>query len=913
MSELTPFLSEVASVISSHEVPLHQQVVIVPADRAAFNLKIRLQQLKNGSLILPRIMTINKWMDEQHPARLLNSEESILWLFRSMNESGFTERDKFRDFYKWGGHVLGDFNAVDRHLADPKEIFRNLRDIKDLEGWEVDEWSFSESELQKLQARFIDFWEDLPEIYAAFQEIQQKENIRTGAGMERDLATRAFSLQKEPFTWFVGFNAISRAEASLIDQFESEGSGKALWDYDSFYVSDSMHEAGHFLRRNSNWVDQVKLEERTYLSKQDRKFRIVQSLSDQSQCRLAASAILGLSEKERNSCAIVLADESVLPELLGQLPAIREGYNISSGLSIQQGLFWSLASLLMDLHLAAFGEGELWTDAEIARKVTDHPLFKELAGTSESIRHRGIVPLKALAALSTNSKRFFEPVTTAHHLIGILKDLSNKAQGSEDLVVRESAFVFRDDLQKLEDLISEFPFANDPAFVRKSMNRRIRNLSISLEGDRRKGVQIMGVLETRALDFDHVIFLSVNEGSLPGRQQMNSYIPADLKRYFGLTLPEEEQNIYAYNFYRLLQRSINAWIVFNGNQDNGLGGGEMSRYIRQILYEFDEFPNIQVNFQGESQPASNTSISPISIPKTDFVMDRLHQLAEKGISPSALSKYILCPTEFYYRYVLRISEEEEQEDALASNEFGTVVHDSLEALYTPALEKNGHLSEEYLTNALQQVPEVLLNAFDNIGVKPADLQSGKLSLNRFVAEEYVKRGLLSDMRVLKKGTGIRILDLERRFDHRITIHSDDRPIEILLKGKADRLDKTGNHIRIADYKTGKTEPNDLRYKAGDPIFEDPGQQKKLQLLWYAFIYLSHYKEEVPEVQSGIISLRNISEGFQPIRIAKAKTVDLSLLEEFDQELNSILRDIFNPHLPFDQNPDPKYDTLLTTW
>jgi len=426
-------------------------------------------------------------------------------------------------------------------------------------------------------------------------------------------------------------------------------------------------------------------------------------------------------------------------------------------------------------------------------------------------------------------------------------------------------------------------------------------------GEPLKGVQIMGMLETRALDFKNIIMLSVNEGVLPAAKNANSFVPFDIRREFDLPVYSDRDAVFAYHFYRLMQRCENLHLVYNTTPDD-LGGGEKSRFILQIEHELTRInPNIKFNEQFYTPPARFDPVAgEIAVEKTAAITRRLEAMAQYGFSPTALSTYVTCPLKFYFTYVLQISEESITEDAMDAPTFGTGIHNALQELYEPFV--NQPLTDNMLDRIAGETAQALhrnfLKAYNN-----NDLSYGRNLLMVKVAESFLRRFVRTEKEQLetlqKEGKQLIVKAVEYNFATvspiTLTIKiSGNKTMEVRLRGKADRIDQTGEMVRVVDFKTGGVDKKELKLNEWDELLNDPVKIKSLQLLVYAYLYAREFNASLPE--TGIISFRHLNSGFMGVFLP-AKTSDPVL--EIEHILKQILQDVFDDSKTFSQTDDLK--------
>jgi hypothetical protein len=404
----------------------------------------------------------------------------------------------------------------------------------------------------------------------------------------------------------------------------------------------------------------------------------------------------------------------------------------------------------------------------------------------------------------------------------------------------------------------------------------------------------MGVLESRVLDFETVIVTSMNEGKFPAGKSQNSFIPYDVKRELGLPTFKEKDAIYTYHFYHLLQRAKNIYLLYN-TESEGLDAGEKSRFITQL--EVEKQDNHTLSHEIYNAVLPETAYQPMVVPKSEKVMIRLKEIAEKGFSPSALTSYIRNPIQFYFQKILRISEVEEVEENIALNTLGTIIHETLEVLYTPFIGK--FLTENDIKNCFALLDAEVLKQFKII-YKEGEIKKGRNLLAFEVAKRNVLNFLKVELQGIKNGDAIKILHLEKPCE-RILEHPD-LPYPIKIAGKVDRIEERNGVIRIIDYKTGKVEKASVTLKSWNGLAQEIKNDKIIQVLAYAFMYEKEANGKL--IEAGIISFKNLKSGFLPFNFKEEKEVNSiinqEILTNYTEQMVLVLKEILDKNIPFEE-------------
>ena len=417
---------------------------------------------------------------------------------------------------------------------------------------------------------------------------------------------------------------------------------------------------------------------------------------------------------------------------------------------------------------------------------------------------------------------------------------------------------------------------------------------VSFEGEPLSGLQLMGVLESRVLDFENVIITSMNEGKFPAGKATNSFIPYDVKKELGLPTFKEKDAIYTFHFYHLLQRAKNIYLLYN-TESEGLDGGERSRFITQIEIEKHDAHELTQEIYNSEVPQK--AYEPMVVEKSESVMLRLREIAEKGFSPSALTSYIRNPIQFYLQKIIRISQVDEVEENIAVNTLGTIIHETLFEMYKPFV--GNTLKVDDIKALFPRIEKEVLNQFKLI-YKEGDIQKGRNLLVFEVAKRNIYNFLTMELKELQAGDEVKIISLEKRYER--NFEHPELPFPVKIGGSVDRIEERNGKIRIIDYKTGKVEGPAVTLKTWDNLVTEIKNDKIIQILAYAFMFENESNGKQMEV--GIISFKNLRNGFLPFKFKEGKevttVVDAVILENYLNELVILLKEILNVEIPFEE-------------
>ena len=692
-----------------------------------------------------------------------------------------------------------------------------------------------------------------------------------------------------------------------------------FWDADEAFINNPIHEVGYFLRKyKSQWnfyknnpFDWIGSH---YSEKKDISvYGVPKNVSQAKQIGAILETLL-LTDGHLEKTALVLADEALLIPVLNSIPKSVKNINITMGLQLKNIPLLSLFEQLLNFH-SKLSLSYYYKDI-IA--LLSHPqiralLFDKIDRASlaiESIEANNFIYLdivKIKNLIDDTSHELINllfcdwednPLKAIEHCQSLILKIKHNLESNKNINALQLEYLYRFNsaFNELKRLIETYGHIKDMKTLHVFFNELLKNDTLDFQGEPLEGLQIMGMLESRVLDFETVIIASVNEGILPSGKTNNSFIPYDVKLEYGLPTYKEKDAVYAYHFYHLLQRAKNIHILYNSEMD-ALNGGEKSRFITQL-----EVENIhEIKHHIILPKTSIYKNSPKVIAKSEAVMVELQLLADKGFSPSSLTSYIRNPIDFYNQKILGIKEYEEVEETVADNTLGTIVHNTLEDFYKPFVGK--FLSEKDIEYLLTKIDKTVSHHFKEV-YKSGDITKGKNLIVFEVAKRYIFNFLKMELELLKNGNEVEILGIENDLEASVEIAELGFPVKI--KGKIDRIDRYNGNIRVIDYKTGRVEPNQLQLVNWEDILSDYKKySKSFQVLAYSFLLSNKSLITLP-IEAGIISFKNLSHGFMPFskkdkdgnRVIKNTMISDEILYAFHEQLKLLLLDIFNSSAPF---------------
>ncbi len=843
---MQPFLYKIASdIYQKHGKDLSNIHLVLPGKRAGLFLKKYLFQIANEPLIAPKVLILPEWLQMISGMRSIQGFEATIQLYKAYI-SVVDQPEKFSSFIKWSSQLLNDFNDVDQHLIVASDLYKNIRDIKD-----IDAWSLHQDPLSDDQKKFLVFWEDLIRIYHQFSENSQADQKYSYAQLTKKLALEGNLTSEAKSTYFIGLSNFTPAEQKIIDRFKKlHPDTFILWDIDPYYVQNPSHEAGYFFREKIRAGQTLTMED--CLSQEERNVFEYKTNTALGSAAIIGEMVSSLSIEEREKTALVMTDVQMLQPLITH---IKEDVNINVALgwNIKNTGVYQLFTSYLSFCIKTQSQKRIyhkdlirWIEQPIIRPFTEpwrqafiDELIKRKSPyfsmnqiqnwlNDEHNRWKSIAPhLGLLDIAEANFQQILDNLSVLNQWILEQEEL--------DPLSKECAWQWDEKMEVVKNYIQQNTFLQDPESLDVLIQQVISKDNITLEGEPLHGLQILGMIETRALDFDHVIFVNATEDSMPGQSNMQTLIPFELRKAFGLPMPGDRESSYAYNFYRLLHRSKKI-SFFYPSTTSDFRSVEKTRYLQQLEWEWRDYnKNIHWHKKQLSLPAS-PGLSFEEIVKADALSaQQLRNKFEQGISPSAINKYLQCPLEFYYRYVLGLGEINEMEEQMDAATIGSNVHTVLENWHKEKINQTLTLDDIQLWR--EELETALQNVF--LQQNPNGTIEGYNLLAFEAAKKMIERVLTYDEALIKSGKAPYIVATEKEFKLGLNLPNGH---SVMLQGKVDRIHKNGNTIVILDYKTGKAEKKDLTLPDPDIRNLFNGKKSKLlQILMYG--YLAHRTED----------------------------------------------------------------------
>lgn len=915
MNQTKTFLEFVSEdIIHKWGTDLSRVAVVFPNKRAALFMNEHLARYARKPMWSPAYITISDLFRRHSDMQVGDSIKLICDLHKSFVKcTGLNE--SLDHFYGWGQLLLTDFDDIDKNMADADRIFCNLKDIHELDdiSYLDDEQrkmlkrffaNFSDDHESELKRRFLSLWSHFSDIYHDYNKRLQEQGLGYEGAIYREVATKDNIEFKYDRYIFVGFNLLQQVEQKLFARLKKMSKANFYWDFDEYYMprhkTTSATDAGHYismyLEHFPNELD-TRSKEIYANMRQPKHISYISAATENIQARYVSQWLRNDNRyKDGRHTAVVMCDENILLPVMHSLPNEADKVNITSGFPLGMTPVASLISLLFDLYTTGAMQHSRRYRTQYVDKVLAHPYAQYIADC---------IPLSPMGKIDN--------ITLLQQIGTLIKHVGVKAKDESDALFQESIFRMYTIINRLEQLAASGDMDVDVTTLRRLTKQLITTTTIPFHGEPVVGIQIMGVLETRNLDFNHVLLLSCNEGNMPKSVNDSSFIPYSIRKAHGLTTIDNKVAIYSYYFHRLLQRAQDVTIVYNNTTDNG-HTGEMSRFMLQLMV--DGTHNIKhLNLLAQNVP---TTMCSKAIVKDEKIQQELDQM--KNISPSAINVYIRCPLAFFYQYVARIKEPDCEDDTVDNRMFGNIFHKAAQFIYEDVTSRHATVEKTQLQKYLkdEKMLETVvdrafneelfkLSASEAANKKRATEYNGLQIINRKVIIEYLQQLLKTDQRLAP----FTVLGLEKQVYNDIVFNTEDgAQRKVKIGGIIDRLDMvtdptTGKPtIRVVDYKTGS--PIKSVIKSIDEVFEGNSYKHSdyyLQTFLYSLIINNSSKLNPSKynVSPALLFIKQASaDNYDPVLcIDEHKVTDIGIYKtEYLKLLKEKLGEIFSKQKPF---------------
>ncbi len=944
---MQPFLQLVAhDLYTKIGNDLSRTVLVFPNKRANLFFNEYLAEESDQPIWSPAAMSISDLLQKLSVQKAGDPIRLVCELYKVFKEE--TEsRETLDDFYFWGELLISDFDDVDKNMVDADKLFSNLQDLKNL----MDDYEFLDEEQEEairqffqnfsierrteLKEKFISLWDKLGIIYHRYREKLAELGIAYEGMLYRNVIEQldADRLKYDKYV-FVGFNVLNKVEKEFFQKLQKAGKAMFYWDYDLFYTQRiSKHEAGEFIKRNLIDFPNELPESYFDIFRKPKKIRYISASTENAQARFLPEWVKAtqthttqiVSEKEN---AIVLCNEALLLPVLHSIPQDVQNVNITMGFPLAQTPVYSFINAAMELQTNGYRPDTGRFTYEAVSKILKHPYTRQLSDHATRLE-RELTKTNRFYPLPSELKKddfltiLFTPQSNIRelcdYLLRLIKSISilYRKEGEYDDIFnqlyRESIFQSHLKINRLYSLIESGELSVRTDTLKRLITKVLTASNIPFHGEPAIGLQIMGVLETRNLDFRNLIMLSLNEGQLPKAGGESSFIPYNLRKAFGMTTIEHKNAVYAYYFYRLIQRAENITLLYNTSSD-GLNRGEESRFMLQLLVEGPH--EITREYLEAGQSPQNTL--EIQIEKTSEILRRLYRAYDTAqpefviLSPSALNTYLDCRLRFYYRYVAGLKTPDEVSAEIDSALFGTIFHLSAQLAYTDLTANGKMIQREDLERLLRDeiklqgyVDQAFKQELFKVALEEKPEYNGVQLINSKVIVSYLKQLLRNDLQY----TPFEMVAMEKKVSEKITIQTALGPLTLRLGGTIDRMDAKEGTLRIVDYKTGGSP----KIPANIEQLFTPSETRP-NYIFQTFLYAAIMSRKQPlMVAPALLYIhRAASESYSPViemgepRKPKIPVNNFAFFEdEFRERLQALLEEIFDEKELFTQTEDIK--------
>lgn len=935
------FLEYVAQdIIRKHGTNLSRIAVVFPNKRASLFLNEHLARLSEHPIWSPAYITISDLFRQHSERTVADPIKLICELHKSfILQTGIDET--LDHFYSWGQLLLADFDDLDKNMADADHVFANLRDIHELD--DVSYLSeqqkavirqffsnFSEEHNSQLKERFLKLWSHMAQIYHHFNQALAEQQLAYEGALYREVAQREDADFEYDLYLFVGFNMVQRVEQRLFTILKQQGKARFYWDFDHYYMKGN--EAGHFISQYlADFQNELDISQKEIYNQftEPKHITFIAAPTENIQARYASQWLReGGRIADGRQTAVVMGNEALLQTIIHCLPDEVDKVNITTGYPLGQAPIAALITLLITLRTDGYDASRDRFRLHHVNMLLRHPyinrLTDEIPQLMSMLNERKVYyPGREQLQVDEPTTLLFKPLPQDEHPAGaLLQYLSEVMQmvarqsDTNDPLFQESVFRAYTLINRLLALTESGDLLVDIITMQKLIGQLIQATTIPFHGEPAEGLQIMGVLETRNLDFRHVLLLSCNEGFLPKGVSDTSFIPYNIRKAYGLTTIDHKVAIYSYYFHRLLQRAEDVTIIYNNATTDGQRG-EMSRFLLQLMAES---PHTIVKKTLQAGQAF-TPFHPQPVEKTDEVMQKLLQrfsslhssLPSPLLTPTAINRYMRCPLQFYYNYVCGLREPDiNDEDAIDNRIFGNIFHEASRIIYTRLMQQSQRIMKSDLERLLKSRVEIeravdeafrteLFQIRDPHAAFKMEL-NGLQIINREVIIHYLRQLLTIDRQLAP----FTVISLEGDvMDNLTTEH-----LTTTIGGRIDRLDmitdEQGDHIRVIDYKTGAARLKPLADV--DAIFDQESLSQHSDYYLQTFLYALLVKRHYPQVRvsPALLFIQHAGTAdYSPILKFGSEAIDdvAPHAERFEQLLHEQIDEIFNQHICFTPTAD----------
>ena len=909
------FLDSVVEKILNSNIELDKVKIIVPNNRSILYLKKAFMDFVKRPFFSPDIQTIELFVENLSGLRSISNTEFLFSFYYIYKENlKDKEIDSFEKFFDWANILLKEFNEIDSNLISAKEIFEYNLSLK-----KIDEWGKNSD--TELINQNLNFNKKIYRLYKAINSklLSEQSGYKGMIYREANNNIVHYLETNKSYHFFIGLNALNQAEENIIQEILSTKKASLIWDIDQGFIEDQFHPSGHFIRNYlKEWkhVDKSKTKLFSSYFKSKKNIEVIETSNNLIQAKSASQIINKIGKKSKVSkTVLVLGEESLLTPVLSGISKKLNNYNVTMGFPLLKTQASKIIFQFIKLHLNFKNERfflfdiiyfiELFPTSELfGLLIVD---LKRLLNKNEKLNNGYILSKEIVELLKENrlGTILFKPFISVYEFIERILELSslsidylNKIDSKKNKSIIYSYERFTLIFNKIIAFEEDKSFIKNLDELKLILNSLLKFEKINFNTDPFNKIQIMGLLETRLLDFENVIITNLNEGILPPGKIHNNFFPYEVRKKFKLPTFLDYDLIYSHHFFRLLQRAKNIYLIYN-SASHGLFSGEKSRFLYQLDFFKEKehkiiYKEVNFDFYNEFKEVDE-------VIKSDKIYEELILLAEKGLSPSSLIKYIRNPIDFYEEYLLGIKTPQNFQNSIDNKDKGTIIHKVLENLYRPFLNKimqvdnYNYMLDNLESNLIQEYKKVYHGG---------DTKLGSNYLIFEIIKKLIKNFLKKEKEAISKGNKIKIISIEEKFNKSFKINGLNFPINI--RGTVDRIDVYNNTLRIIDYKSGLINKSNLFFKDWNSIIKDEKKNALFQVLLYSYV-LRDKMINYNEIQAGVIPFQNYDNEFIPVSLSenniKKSVLNLNdgIFKNFEKEFFSIINEIFDQKKPFFKN------------
>jgi len=891
------FLNKIISELLSQNTDLSAFNIVLPGKRPIVFIREILEK-NNYSGFLPNFFTIEELIDKIADKQPIQGISLWLFAFDVYKSLNLIPNDDFADFLKWFPTLQKDWDDILKFSDSDQAVLQYMFDEERIKEWAQDLGEDDDVPRKK----FLNFWQNMNVFLPALKQKLNERNWATSGMIHETAKARIDGFAKNTSEQFVfcGFNAFTPVEEKLVRSLLQYNKGQCFFQADRYYFDDERQEAGKFLRNHKTWKEFTDTREFNWIEddfNQPKNIKIYEVSGNITQTKILPEIFKQIENKTFSNTALVLLDENLLPASLDVMHTV-ENLNITMGFPLKNLSFSNAVKQLfylqkqLEKNKSSYYYRDLFPILEeLPKSVEDELIINDF---KTKIEERNIVYISKKLLQELLGKLSYygllqKAISTSEYLDLLIAFCQKIKWLDIDDIQYENVSHFENAFRIIKNQLSPYRFEIKMETLEILINQHINSESIDFQGEPLRGLQIMGLLETRLLNFENVILLSVNEGKLPLGNSQNTYIPFDIRRFFDLHTFLENDSIYAYHFYRLIQDSKNVHLLFNA-LSSGVNTGEKSRFITQIEMESShEIEHLII--ENSSEPIIT---QPIEISKTNIVLERLTKWKEK-VSASHLTSYLYNPIDFYLSKILKTSETDEIEEELSVRNYGNLVHYSLQEIYEEI--KGKVLKESDLQNSIKAIDRYIDIAIEKLKHQPEFYEKGMNFIHKAIAKKVIENILNHDLELVKSGNKLEIIDIERKFENVDFYLDESTKDKVSFLGYIDRIDKLNGTVRIIDYKTAKIKNLIVKIDAENEAeyFHNSDRKQALQLCIYQYVIQSLPEFWGLPVETGIWSFAEARKGVVSLQFEKG-TIDNAM-----ESVKNLILEILNPDINFIEN------------